>query len=395
MNYLFRYSLLLFLLAFLYGCQEKMNDRLTLWRNDKIPYGTYYAHHNLRHVFKDAEIENSNASPEYFDNDDNASAYIVIGQRVIPNDRELRAILNHVYAGNQVFISAFKIGDNLLDSLGLASSNYWELHESDSLITRIYDPATVADSSSFSYPGRKINNYFTLLDSSITNILGTDDKGRANFVRINYESGGSAIIHLNPLTFTNFFLLHKHNKQYYDMAMSYIPDSVTTVRWDDYYRHHIYGKNDSERSAFSKLSHILNNEVLRWAFWLTLLLFGILYLFESKRKQRVVPVIKKLDNASLDFVKTVGRLYYQRRDNKNLAAKMIAHFLGHIRSRYNISTSKLDEEFEKGLAFRSGMQLEDIKTLVGHAKTIEEKQAVTDAELLYFNDKLDKFYKQT
>jgi hypothetical protein len=367
---------------------------MTLWRNDKIPYGTYYAHHSLPYLFKDADIENSNTSPQTFPNDESASAYIIIGNRVIPSNAEVRAILNHVYTGNHVFISAWRIGENLLDSLGLVSLNAWALYESDSLIVSLYHPKSY-DSLSFTYPGRKINNYFTSFDTTVTNILGTDEKGRANFVKINYESGGSAIIHLNPLAFTNFFLLHKENKTYYDLAMSTIPDSVSTVRWDDYYRHHINGQNDSEKSTFSKLDEILSNEVLRWAFWLTLLLFAIIYIFESKRKQRAVPVFRKLDNTSLDFVKTIGRLYYQRRDNKNLASKMVAHFLGHVRSRYNISTSKLDEEFEKGLAFRSGAHLDDIKIIIEQAKSVEEKPSFSDEELLSFNSKLEKFYKQT
>lgn len=377
-----------------YGCRQKMNERITLWRNDKIPYGTYYAYENLHHIFPGADIKNSNSSPQTFSTGETSSAYIVIGSRVIPSNGEIRAILDHVYTGNKVFISAWRIDERLLDSFRLKSSNAWALEESDSLKMNLYDPETY-DSLFFTYPGRKINNYFTEMDTVVTNILGRDDKGRANFVKINYESGGSAIIHLNPLAFTNFFLLHKQNKAYYDFAMSAIPGSVSVVRWDDYYRRHINGKNESEKSTFSKLGEILKNDVLKWAFWLTLLLFAIIYIFESKRKQRAIPTVKQLDNTSLDFVKTIGRLYYQRRDNKNLASKMTAHFLGLIRSRYNISTSKLDEDFEKGLSSRSGVQLEDIKSIIGQAKAIEEKDALSDEELISFNNKLEKFYKQT
>ena len=138
------------------------------------------------------------------------------------------------------------------------------------------------------------------------------------------------------------------------MALSAIPDTVNSVRWDDYFRHHTNGQNNSERSAFSKLATFLENEVLSWAFWLTLLLFGIIYLVESKRKQRAVPALKKLNNTSIDFVKTVGRLYYQRKDNKNLAQKIAAHFLGYVRSTYNLHTSQLDEAFIEKLSYKSG-----------------------------------------
>ena len=52
------------------------------------------------------------------------------------------------------------------------------------------------------------------MDSTITTILGKDEYGRANFVKLDYEGGGSLYLHLAPLAFSNFFLLHKENKAY-------------------------------------------------------------------------------------------------------------------------------------------------------------------------------------
>ncbi len=94
-------------------------------------------------------------------------------------------------------------------------------------------------------------------------------------------------------------------------------------------------------------------------------------------------------------MQTVGRLYFQRRDNKNLAGKMVTHFLGYIRSTYNLSTSELTEEFEKKLAFKSGYSAETVKNIIQDIKSIEAKTSVSDEELLAFNDKLEQFYKQT
>ncbi|MBO9571717.1 MAG: hypothetical protein J7497_05845, partial [Chitinophagaceae bacterium] len=72
--------------------------------------------------FKDAEIETSNYSPAYLDKTETSSAYIIIGHSVRPSQAELNAILNHIYSGNKVFISSFNIGQNLLDSFGLATA---------------------------------------------------------------------------------------------------------------------------------------------------------------------------------------------------------------------------------------------------------------------------------
>jgi hypothetical protein len=373
------------------GCGKMLNKRVTLWRGDKIPYGTYYAYHNLKYIFRNAEIGSSDLSPvTFYANNETSSAYIIVGNTVRPDEKELKAILNHAIAGNHVFISARNIGDNILNSFRLSATGGGFGYSADSLNINITDPDNY-DTLAFNYPGLPIGNHFTKIDSNITNILGKDRQGYANFVKFTYQGGGAIYLNLAPGAFTNFFLLHKNNKRYYDLAMSAIPDTVTRVRWDDYYRHHFDGKSDSGNSAFSKLGTFLRNEVLRWAFWLSLLLFAIVYIFESKRKQRVIPQVKKLNNTSLDFVKTIGRLYYQRKDNKNLARKMSAHFLGHIRNRYNLQTSQLNDEFEEKLAFKSGYPITLVKDVIGQVRSVEDSYEVSDDELMAFNDKIDTF----
>ena len=257
-----------------------------MWRNDKIPYGTYYAYNNLQYLFTNADIETNDKSPETFCQYDNSSAYIVIGYSMRPSDLELKAILNHAIAGNHVFISAMDISDNLLDSFKLKMSTDFPFK--DSLTVSTYDPR-IADSVQFAYPGMSLDRHFTKMDSSVTNILGRSRDGHANFVKFTYQGGGTVMIHLAPSAFTNFFLLHKENKKYYDLALSPIPDTVESVIWDDYYRYHQDGNDSGKKSAFSKLATFLNDDVLKWAFWLAILLFGFIYLFESKRKQRIIP----------------------------------------------------------------------------------------------------------
>ena len=378
------------------SCGKKLNKRVTLWRNDKIPYGTFYAYDNLGYIFTDAIIETNDHSPvTFYDDDDNPSAYIVVGRMIRPDEKELKAILNHAIAGNHVFISALDIGQNLLDTFKLEATSFTTIpFIDDSLTVSITDPDS-RRRLNFSYPGLRLDNHFTKLDSSVTKILGRNSEGKANYVKFTYQGGGAVFIHLAPGALTNFFLLHKENKRYYDLVLSSIPDTLGYVRWDDYYRHHVDGKDLASRSAFSKLGTFLQNEVLRWAFWLAIILFAIIYLFESKRKQRVVPPLKQLDNTSLDFVKTVGRLYYQRKDNKNLASKISTHFLSYIRTRYNLQTSNLNKDFAERLAFKSGYPITLVNEILDEVRTIESAYELTDDELLAFNNKIDKFINKS
>jgi hypothetical protein len=169
--------------------------------------------------------------------------------------------------------------------------------------------------------------------------------------------------------------------------MSYLPMSVKEVIWDDYFRYD-RGQN------FSALQYILHNRSLRWAFWLSLLLFGFIYLFDSKRKQRIVPVIPAGRNTSLEFVKTIGRLYYQRRDHQNLALKMTTHFQDHVRTRYNIPVSVLDEGLADRLSYKTGFPRSTLRELVYTMKSLQDRPSLSDEELLDLHHRLEEFYKQ-
>ncbi len=141
------------------------------------------------------------------------------------------------------------------------------------------------------------------------------------------------------------------------------------------------------------MQYIFNNRSLTWAFWLLLLLFALIYVFESKRKQRPIPLIEPLRNTSLDFVRTIGRLYFQRRDNHNLATKMVTHFQDQVRTRYNLQVTALDEDFVTRLSYKTGYQRESLSGLVGYMRELPSKAYVPDEDLLEFNRQLEAFYK--
>src|SRR5205085_8312928 len=140
----------------------------------------------------------------------NSTAYIIVGHSVRPSEAELKAILSHAIAGNHVFISAMDIGQNLLDSFKLKVSEDYPDYYHDSLTVSIFSPVN-GDSVKFTYPGARLDNYFTQMDSSVTNILGRSKAGYANFVKFTYQGGGTVLIHLAPGALTNYFLLHKDN----------------------------------------------------------------------------------------------------------------------------------------------------------------------------------------
>jgi hypothetical protein len=385
-----RYCILFSCLCFA-GCscnQKKLNPRVSLWRLDKIPYGTKYAFDNLPFIFPNAEIRTSTGSPDLDlgnHGDDTSRALVVISPQFVPEPYKMNSIIRFAAAGNQVFISAFYFRDTLLQMLKL-TKNLTDVGETDRTEMSLLDPVK-NEWVKFSYPGRSFNAYFTSIDTGHTTILGRNINGEPNFIRLSYPHGGAVFVHLNPLAFSNFFLLHKKNKSYYDIALSYMPVHTIVVEWSDFFRYNYNAEN------FSSFRFIIGNRSLRWAFWLTLILFALLFLVESKRKQRPIPELPGLRNASEDFVKTVGRLYFQQKNNQNLAAKMVNAFLENIRSVYHLPTSALNEEFAQKLAIRTGRRVDEVMQMFRLIQGTRINTDITDEELMELNQQINQFTK--
>lgn len=373
--------------------KKQINNRVTLKSNDKIPYGTYVAQNNLEYIFPDAKVETNELSPAsyrsfisssgtYSSEHSQPSLYVIISPYFSPTSREYDAIMRYIGRGNHVFISSFRWGQEFKDSLKLRVLNV--VAATDSLKLSLLEPL-YHDSLSYAYPGEAKNAYFSSYNATYSTVLGRDYLGNPNLIQQTYEGGGSLYMHSSPLAFSNFFLLHKSNMSYFNNVFSYLPARITHIEWDEYFR---YGRED-----FNSLQMLLDTPPLAWALWLLLAMFLIIYLFETKRRQRIIPKIQPLRNTSLDFVKTIGRLYYQYRDNKNLGMKMTVHLLAHVRHRYNIPASLSDERFVERLAHKSGYPADKVQQLVQRAKNMNESPRISDEELMEYHKLTEDFYK--
>lgn len=415
-----RYGVCIFCFSLLVAScskKKKLDNRVSLWRLDKIPYGTRYAHDNLSAIFPEAVIRTSSRFPILF-RDENARdtlrALIIVAPSFHPDPDEMNSLIGFASSGNQVFISAMSIADTVFSMVHIKP----RIKEADSVDNQITDSATVNGGNrgiagepsanlktgepakislmdprrkewvDYAYPGFFTENHFEEVDTGICRILGRNEEGTPNFIRISYAHNGAIYIHLEPLAFSNFFLLHKENQSYYDLTFSWLSEKTGVVEWSDYFRYSHQGEK------YSALHFVLANRSLRWAFWLTLVLFALIFLVESKRKQRAIPEMPKFRNASEDFVKTVGRLYFQQKNNQNLAVKMISTFLENIRTSYNMPTSVLDESFSRKLAFRTGKQFNEITELMQSIHDARLNETLSDREILDLQQKINQFNNQ-
>ena len=73
---------------------------------------------------------------------------------------------------------------------------------------------------------------------------------------------------------------------------------------------------------------------------------------------------------------------------------MSAYFLEHVRSRYKLPTSELDEEFIKNLHGKTGIVEEEIKEIVSFIRNMDDLTEVSDKQLASFHKQLESFYKK-
>jgi hypothetical protein len=89
-------------------------------------------------------------------------------------------------------------------------------------------------------------------------------------------------------------------------------------------------------------------------------------LFTARRRQRVIPVVEKPKNKSLEFVQLIGTLYYHRHDNTDLVRKKIIYFAEELRRRWMIDvmdTADNDRIFSV-ISQKTGMAYENVAGII-------------------------------
>jgi hypothetical protein len=133
---------------------------------------------------------------------------------------------------------------------------------------------------------------------------------------------------------------------------------------------------------------------LRWAYYIALFSLVAFILFEIKRRQRIIPVIERLKNTSVEFAEVVGRVYYQQRNNRDIAEKKVSYLLEYIRTKYRLKTLDLDQEFNASLIKISSVSADIIDELLEEITYLKAGQMVKDQQLIRLNKLIEQFYKQ-
>ncbi len=385
------YTVLIILLlgAYVYAVYKKpvaINWERTLSNRDKIPYGTYIIYKELRAIMGIMPVETRVPVYEMVNESaDSGVVYILVNNEMRTTNTDEIELLNYIGHGNTVFISTEELSKSFSDSLGLSLENFYFAELSgDSTSINFASPA-LRNKQDFLMPKHTIDGYFKKFDTAHAVVLGVNNHGKVNFIRMDIGDG-HLYLHAVPMVFTNFFLLQENNREYLEKMLSYLPGDADYIYWDEYYK---IGRG----GASTPLRVILTKPALKWAYLTGFFAIILFMVFQSKRRQRIIPVISPTVNNTVDFVETVSYVYLNDRNHRNIALKKLTYLFEHIRSKYYLNTLIIDDEFAEKLAHKSGMPLADTKGLISLIQYVRMEEKISDQHLIRLNELIEEFHK--
>jgi hypothetical protein len=376
------------------GRERVMDERITLRAKDKIPYGMYVAYNLLPSLFPNAVVQSDNNMPgswDRIDTEKDNQAVVLMSKEFDAENFELNSLYSFANKGNYVLIIASSLSKEASDFFNCSSRNlFFNFDIPDSLSTNLIHPP-FSDQKPYVYPGKNYSNRFYKFDTSHSIVLGKTREGNINFIGMR-TGKGVIFIHLAPIAFSNYFLLHKNNINYYKNAFAVIPQNVTAIVWNDYFLTKFRKPQEREPNWFRVL---MKYPAFKWGLLTALYTLILFALLEARRKQRIIPEIKRPVNDSMDFVKTIGRLYFDKGDHKNLANKMSAYFLEHIRNQYKLPTHTIDNEFVIAVHNKTAYPESELKQIVQFIQFIQDAPAISEKQLSDYHKQLELFYQNT
>lgn len=331
---------------------------------DKIPFGLYVFDKELPKLAKNTKITKISETPyeyfnQYYDYDTLVNTYklsgtiLCISDRPMLDDKSIDEMFYFAGHGNTIFLSMNGFPKKILDSLKVDYQTEFETGKTLNLWME--NPALGNEKHTFKEGVG--GNFFYKIDTLKTTVLGYQSftERHVNFIKVPYNAGWF-YLHTQPEVFTNFHLLKTNHYQYAEKVLSYLPKDKP-IYWS------VKNQNGQLEST-SQLRFIFSKPALRSAWYLFLIGMLVFMIFNAKRRQRIVPVKRPLENTTVDFAKTIGNLYFQEGNHSDLIDKKIIYFLEKIRQEFMLDTTKLDAEFTKKLHQKSGKELEDVQRVV-------------------------------
>lgn len=401
----------------------------------KNPYGLYMTYQLVKEKYSPIgfEVNKDKNARDFMARKEPGQkfTYVYIGALPFFDSASVDTLLDLVYHGSTVFLACDELNERF-DQDVLKSCFRWQVESNFSFGIDIMDDLFKTSSQPASYfnfrhahlksennytfyqkyKSDTIHRYFLNFEAisdtepayrydplNTVTFAGyqTNPKGREtgnNFGVFQYGKGRFVIL-LSALPFTNYYIRDARGLEYLEKVFSYLPADQPMI-WDEYSReyHPDTEVQDQGNSEFknSPLYFILQNKSLRMAWYLLLTLLLIFAVFSAKRRQKIIPVMEPKTNTSLQYVETIGQLYYEETEHQIIANEMKNQFFNYIRKKYFLPVQQLDADMIRILSVKTGVATGILEKLSGYFEDLRLIKSFNQSKLTHFNELLEEFY---
>lgn len=388
--------LLLTLFGMSCSLKRETNWSITLERNGKEPYGCYIAYQCLKDLFPTTPILSSKNPLQSIRNSNKRGGQgelvVIVCETLFLDSLGWEDMQTFLQNGNDVVIFSSSLPSYIQKDLKVhvtysdTSNEFeqeraWDTTQRQSLDIEFYEKKY-----EFGFKGYPLLGYYqtdSMNEDQFTPWGHVGKKQKVNLLTWYHQ--GSLTLCGSSLVMSNYFLLQENNREYYERLFSTYRDNVQKITWSSGAIIHTEGKGEDMWDLLWKTPGLL---------YCFIILLGLLLIyigFESKRRQRLIPILDPNTNSSLEFTETIGRLYYNKRDHGNLVKKMLQHYLEHIRAKYLLPTNELNEAFAVKLSAKLNQPLSETKAFLAYLEYIRSSSDVSDTDIIHLHRQLKKY----
>ena len=366
-------AVLLLYAVYDYYKPEEANWTSTYQVNDKNPFGTFILNERSRDLFDEPFITSYNTISEI----DSAKSIVIVADRIEIAGADFAHLFELLENGTHIFLASSRYNDRFIDSLDVKAIANFNMMGSGVLFEE--ETKLTIGEKSYMFPTALVANHFELDSAGSWRIHGSTKEGP---MAISQEIGGGKLILVsNPHIFTNFGLLFNKNHGASSDLLSILPRDQ--VHYSMFYQ---FGRPE----ASTPIRYFLSQPPLKWSIYLALFIVIVFIAIDSWRKQRSIEVVKPPKNSSVEYVKTLGALYFREGNHYKAAMKLINHYFSEIRERFLLEP-EFTEKFYSLYSGKSGVKLSEVIGTFELIALIKKTPLLEEKKLVELSNKIDEF----
>lgn len=299
--------------------------------------------------------------------------YFFVSYRLYLDSASAHELVGFVEKGNSAFIAAGSVDQNLTNLLRERGHKIYQLRYMDADSVKVH---LTGNKEVYPYNYRYKDKFGTRQWSVESDTGYYDDtKYRTDLgyqeIYGNYYNNffsikigeGHLFFHTDPFLFTNYFLSKPEGFDYASKVLRHLP--ARPVIWETFHTdyHGDYG-DQQMLNGESPLKYILAQRGLQTAWYLLLAGVLVFLLFRTKRQQRIIPLMQRVENTSIEFAKSLGTLYHKAQSGGSLAREMMRLFDNFNRRHYGINRKPKEGDFSEIISKKSKVKLELVQEIL-------------------------------